>query len=433
MKLTKSYIDKAVYSKTNNAKDIRWCSDPVGFGLRIYPTGKKSFVLKYRHNNRSRVLTIGKYGELTLDQARKQAKQYLAQNITGADPLEIRHKERHGKTVKDLCNLFLELHTPKRKNKKSQADDKRRINKHIIPAFGNLKANDIKRADVAALHNRIGKNNGSYEANRTLSLISKMFNLADIWGIVEEGKPNPTQKIERFKEKARDRFVTQEELPALIKAVDNEQNQSARFAIWLYLLTGMRKSELLALKWSDIDLNNAELHLGDTKNSKKHTIPLSPEAVELIRHIPKAKSNPYLLPGKKPGAHIVNIDKAWRRIRKEAGLEDVHIHDLRRTVGSWMAQSGNSLHLIGRVLNHSNVSTTAIYAKFSQENVREALNNHAKKIKEIKLGAGSNHDVQIQIRLNYDLKQQLEKKAKNENTTIEKLVENAINHTYFLS
>lgn len=207
-----------------------------------------------------------------------------------------------------------------------------------------------------------------------------MFQLSQVWGIIEEGTPNPTYNIERFKEEKRDRYVTPEELPRLVEAIEKESNQSARFAIWLYLLTGLRKDEVLTLQWSDIDMNRQELVREETKNGKKHYLPLSAAAVSLINLIPRCDDNPYLIVGKLQGQHLVNIDKAWQRVRKAAEIEDVRIHDLRRTVGSWLAQSGNSLHLIGKVLNHSNTSTTAIYARFGQDNVREALEQHGQKI-----------------------------------------------------
>jgi len=142
----------------------------------------------------------------------------------------------------------------------------------------------------------------------------------------------------------------------------------------------LRKEELLTAKWGDVDLNRKELRLTDTKNGKTHYLPLSDAAMELLNQIPRIDGNPYIIVGKNPGCHLVNIDKPWQRVRKAAGVEDVHIHDLRRTVGSWLAQAGNSLHLIGRVLNHSNSSTTAIYARFAQDHIRSALDRHGEQI-----------------------------------------------------
>ena len=377
MKLTKRVIDSAVYEGENNSRYVVWDDEVTGFGVRVYPNGKKSFILSYRHNGRKRLITLGKYGALTLDQARKEARKYVVETIKGDDPLAAREKERAGNTIKQLCLTYIERHAIK---KKSASDDIRRIEKIVIPAWGTLKASAIKRGDVAALHAKTGKINGPYEANRLLAMLSKMFELAGLWGIVDEGHPNPARGVERFKEEKRDRYVTPAELPKLIEAIQKEPNESARFGIWLYLLTGLRKEELLTARWANIDHDRSEIKIEDTKNGRHHYLPLSLAAKTILDRIPRKDGNPYILVGKLEGKHLVNIDKPWQRIRKAAGIDDVRIHDLRRTVGSWLAQSGNSLHLIGRVLNHSNTSTTAIYARFGQDSVKDALDRHGEQI-----------------------------------------------------
>lgn len=377
MKLTKRQIDAETYQGENNARHVLWDTEVPGFGCRIYPGGRKAFILSYRSGTRKRLLTIGTYGVLTLDQARTLARAELAKVETeGADPVQARQQEAQGETVKDLCDAYMERHG---NAKKSASEDLRRIKAHVLPAWGGLKARAITRPDVATLHSKIGKAT-PYEANRTLALLSKMFELARRWGFVPEGHPNPARDIDRFKEQKRDRWVTPEELPRLAQAINEEPNDSARFALWLYLLTGARKTELLTAQWDWIDWTRAELRLPDTKAGRVHYLPLSAPALALLREIPRAEGNPFILPGKLPGAHLVNISKPWGRVRAAAGVEDVRLHDLRRTVGSWLAQAGNSLHLIGRVLNHSNQSTTAIYARFGEDSVRAALEQHGARI-----------------------------------------------------
>lgn len=361
-----------------------------------------------------------------------------------ADPLDERQKAACCETIADLCTAYMERHG---NAKKSGQDDQRRIDGYILPPWRNPKAKAIKRADVAALHSKIGKAGKPYEANRVLALLSKMFELARRWGYVPEDHINPARGIDRFKEQKRDRWITPTELPYLAAAINAEPNQTARHALWLYLLTGTRKSELLKARWDDVDTERAELCLADTKAGRTHCIPLSGPAMALLREIPRQPGNPYILPGKGPrGAtesakaaapsHLVNISKPWLRvktaatlarwrevpevtslidrlteqraatkskhaakdwtpaptlaeIREAAALEaldlppaigDVRLHDLRRTVGSWLAQAGNSLHLIGRVLNHSNASTTQGYARFAEDSVRTALEQHGAKI-----------------------------------------------------
>jgi integrase len=207
-----------------------------------------------------------------------------------------------------------------------------------------------------------------------------MFELARRWGFVPENAANPARGVDKFKEQKRDRWVKPEELPRLAAAIGQDPNLYARAALWLYLLTGVRKTELLTTRWADVDLARGELRLPETKAGRTHYVPLSPPAVALLRALPREAGNPYLLPGLKPGSHLVNIEKPWRRVRKVAGVEDVRLHDLRRTVGSWLAQAGSSLPLIGRVLNHTDPKTTAIYARLGDDPARRALAEHAERI-----------------------------------------------------
>jgi len=377
MVLTKRLIDGMAYHGKDGQRQVSWDDELAGFGVRVYPTGKKAFIVSYRVAGRKRLMTLGTYGQYTVDQARKLARKHLVAIDGGADPLEARQKDAQGETIKDLCSAYIERHA--KPHKRSWRDDQRRIDSHLLPAWGNRKAKSITGTDAAALHSKIGKI-APYEANRTLALISKMFELARRWGFVAKDHANPARDIDRFKEHKRDRWVSPEELPRLARAIDAEANVYIRMALWLYLLTGVRKSELLAAQWDDIDWQRQELRLSETKAGRVHYVPLSAPAMAILRDVPRLEGNPHILPGHIHGRSLVNINKPWTRVRKGAGVEDVRLHDLRRTVGSWLAQSGNSLHLIGRVLNHSNQSTTAIYARFGQDHVRQALEEHATRL-----------------------------------------------------
>lgn len=385
MKLTKVCVDKMVYEKQDRKCDIRWDDTMPGFGIRIYPPAsdggvRKAYVLSYRAFGRKRLITLGYHGVLTLDQARAMAREKLVDVDRGEDPLITRQKINRGKTIKELCSTYIERHA--KPHKKSWRKDESHINRFILPAWGTHKVVNILQNDVIAIHNKIGSTR-PYEANRVLTLLSKMFSLAQQWGFVPGDAKNPAAGIRHYKEHKRDRWVTPEELPRLVQAINEEENIYAAKGIWLYLLTGLRKNELLQAKYEDIDWERKELRIGETKSGKTHYVPLSEPAIEAIKRLPRQVGNPYLLPGKKIRSHLVNISKPWLRIRKKADMEDVRLHDLRRTVGSWLAQSGNSLHLIGRILNHSSQATTAVYARFGQDHVREALDAHGKKISEL--------------------------------------------------
>ena len=276
----------------------------------------------------------------------------------------------------DLCAVYLERHASR---KRSGHDDRRRIDRYVLPKWNKVKVAAITRAEIASLHHKIGQR-APYEANRVLALIRKMLNCARQWGFVSEAHINPASGIQAHREKSRDRYVTPQELPRLAKAIDDETNVYARAALWLYLLTGVRKSELLGARWDDIDWDRKELRLGETKAGRPHYVPLSGPAIALLNDLPREEGNPHILPGAKKGRHLVNISKPWLRVRKAAGVEDVRLHDLRRTVGSWLAQAGNDLHMIGKVLNHSTVTTSAVYARFGQDMVHQALEDHGQRL-----------------------------------------------------
>lgn len=207
-----------------------------------------------------------------------------------------------------------------------------------------------------------------------------MFELARRWAFLPETAANPARGIDKFKEHKRDRWVTPEELPKLAAAIAREPNLYIRAALWLYLLTGVRKTELLKARWDDVDFVRCALRLPETKAGRIHYVPLSAPAVAILQALPRQEANPYVLPGQRAGQHVVNVDDSWQRARKEAGVEDVRLHDLRRTVGSWLALAGNSLPLIGRVLNHTDPKTTAIYARLGDDPARQALADHAERI-----------------------------------------------------
>ena len=315
-------------------------------------------------------MVLGRYGILTLDIARDKARQAMVDSVGGSDPLDQRDKRNHGETIADLAETYIERHA--KVHKRTWIADQRAINKYILPAWATKQVQGLERSDVARLHHDVGRTY-PYTANRLLELISKMCELARIWGFVDETAINPARGITRFREKKRERFITPQELPRLAEAIDNEPNLFARYALWMFLFTGLRKSELLGALWSQIDWDAEEITIEDTKNGRPLHLPLSSAAIQVLRQVPCDADNPFIFPGREEGQHLVNIDKAWRRIRKAAKVEDVRLHDLRRTVGSWLAQSGNSLHLIGRVLNHKTPSTTQVYARFGNDHVRDAL------------------------------------------------------------
>lgn len=363
-----------------------------GFGVRVYPNGAKKYVLSYRASGRKRLFTLGSCSDIPRDKAEDLAAAYRVQIDEGSDPVfekrvSAKATKSNGptpqvtakKTVSALCDVYLDLHASK---KRSGYSDERLIERFVRPALGKLRASAVTRRQVALLHAQVSQKTPG-QANRLLAIIKTMWKKAALWGLVPENHGNPAYGIAMNKETPRERFVTVKELPRLVAAIEEEPDVRIRGALWLYLLTGARKSELLQARWDDVDLDRDELRVPKPKQGKPHIYPLSSRAVEVLSQIPRFTDNPYLIPGDKPGHHLVNISKPWNRVRRKAGLHDVRLHDLRRSVGSWLALSGHSLPQIGKVLGHSSPRTTQIYARLTDEVARLALENHAERLMQV--------------------------------------------------
>ena len=375
MKLLKSNVDKMLYAKNGSTRQFIWDQEIPGFAVRIYPSNKKAFIYSYSHKSRKHLITIGNYGVLTIEQARIEAKKLSIKIHEGTNPLLERQRDCVDKSLGSLANEFLEKHS--KLHKKSWKEDERRVRTYILPHLGKYQVASIVKSDILHLHIRLGKHS-IYEANKVVTLLGTIFKFGIEWGFVDQNYVNPSCGIKKYKELERERWVTPEEMPRLAKAIQQEDNIYVRSAIWLYILTGLRKNELLTAKWENVDVIRKEFRIVDTKNGSNHSVALSDIAMVLLNQIPRLSSNPYIIVGALAGKHLVNISKPWGRIRRKANVSDVRLHDLRRTTGSWLAQQGNSLHLIGRVLNHQSTNTTKIYARFGQDHLRLALENHGK-------------------------------------------------------
>jgi len=383
MNLTKDRINSFKYD--GRARDVRWDSRVPGFGIRLYPPtengSKKSFVLSYRNEGQKRLIVLSGYGELTVDQARELAKDKLhALRKDGIDPLHEKRANRTGKTFKDLKEKYIE-HKRLRGNK-TWKNDEARLDRHIPPGWSSRQVSTIEAHEIERLHKKIGKT-APYEANRLLALLRHMFKLGarSAWNyILPKGHTNPCLEIEKFPEQKRKRFATAIEVKAIGKAIDDYDNIYVRAALWLYLLTGARKTELLGARWRDLDMDEEILHLPQTKAGEPQIISLNAPALAIIKAIPKQKENPYIFVGSKKKHHLVNISKPWLKIRKQAGCHDLRLHDLRRTVGTWMTRVGVDLNTIKAALRHADISTTLTYAHAGEEVARVALEEHGENI-----------------------------------------------------
>ncbi|MEW6234701.1 MAG: tyrosine-type recombinase/integrase [Candidatus Omnitrophota bacterium] len=372
-KLLKSLADPTVSAASASpGKDYSIFDDDIpGFGVRVYPSGKRAFIFMYRHGGLQKKLTLGRYPAITVDQARRMAAEKALILASGIDPA----RSGEAITVGAFCAKYLERWAKPRK--KTWRCDERRINRVILPRWGSKRLETIRRADVERLIVELGRT-APIEANRILSLLLKIFNLAVQWGAVPNGFVNPAQRVEKHRERKRERWLTPAEIPRFLRAVAEEPDIYVRAGIILYLFTGLRKLELLHRRWSDLDLDRRVLRLEDTKAGRAFELPLSEAAVEVFCALPRL--SPWIFPGKgdKPVQDFYR--KAWARIRARAGMPDLTIHSLRHTFASWLASSGESMRIIGGALNQSTASITERYAHLGDDPLRQAVERHGKRL-----------------------------------------------------
>lgn len=330
IRLNKRAIDEAYYYGSGGC--YLWDSEVLGFGLRIYPTGRKSFVITYHFRGRQRFFTLGRYGEMTLQQARAEALQLLGRCRKGDDPAGERHADRIAPTMADLADRHIREHA-KLKNKERSADrDRRAWDRCVLPRFGDRKVKDITRADIARLIVDMAETPAM--ANKVVTLLSKAFNLAEVWGWRAEGT-NPCRHVDRFTEESRERFLSESELRRLGQVLDEAERSwgvcpFSLVAIRLLIMTGCRSAEILQLRWEDVDLERRNLNLPDSKTGKR-TVVLNSAAMAILENLERRPDTPYVIPGDKPGTHRASLQAVWERIRDEADLRGVRIHDLRHT------------------------------------------------------------------------------------------------------
>jgi len=357
---------------------IYWDSELKGFGIIVLPSGRRTYCVQYRNTSRvKRRLKIGVHGQITAEEARALAKTYLGKVAHGEDPAEKKKDMKNLPTFKDLANDYLERHA-QRKRPKSLREDRRFLGT-LMPILGEKKVVNISRREIENIHLKF--ENIPYQANRILALLSKMFSLAIAWGWVSD---NPIKGIERYQEEKRDRWLDQEELSRFWNILDAYPTNYTALAFKFLLLTGARKNEALQATWDQFDLENGiwtkPSHL--TKQKKKEHLPLSKEALQVLHTLLALKKSEslYVFPGRVAGQPIQEVKTLWKKILKKAKLEDVRIHDLRHTHASHLVSSGLSLSIVGKLLGHTQVSTTQRYAHLADEPLRQAASLFGDKI-----------------------------------------------------
>jgi integrase len=358
---------------------FEWDSEIKGFGVRIMPSGTKTYQVQYRKGGRTRRASIGRHGNVTAEQARNHAREIMGELSRGEKPVEEIAQHRRAPTVSALCERFFEDHVKQRCKPSTQGEYRRAIDLFINPAIGSFKTVDVERRDVAELHHKF--RHKPYQANRTLGVLSKMFNLAEIWGLRPDGS-NPCRHVPKYREVKRERYLSQIELQHLGQVLSEAEQDGSETpyvvaAFRLLLLTGCRLGEIQTLQWKFITGDGMELP--DTKTGARR-IPLPQAARAVLSTLPRLPGNPYVIAGKMPGKHATDLQHPWRRIRERAGLTGVRIHDLRHTYASNAVSSGMPIQMVGRLLGHTQLQTTMRYAHLADDPVKQAAEENAARL-----------------------------------------------------
>ncbi len=337
-----------------------------GLVLRVTAGGVKSFSLFRRVNGRPARVTLGAFPAMTVEQAQRRARELQGQIVMGIDPRTARRKAREEPTLSVLFQFWMDTHAKLRKG--TWEADQRQYDTYLKPWAGRS-LSTIKKSDVAALQLRIAETKGRYIANKVLALLRAMFNRAADIGF--DG-PNPTAGIKKFPEEKRDRFLHGDDLRLFFAALASDPNAELRDYFRVCLFVGARKSNVLAMRWEEIDFGTGVWRIPITKSGQPVVVPLVGPVMQLLQARKASNGSPWVFPSRGRTGHLVEPKSAWKRIIERAGLCDVRPHDLRRSLGSWMAMTGAGLPIIGKMLGHSQPTTTAIYARVAVDSVRAA-------------------------------------------------------------
>ena len=354
---------------------VFWDRELSGFGVRAYPSGSRVYVVQARGPEGSRRMTIGRHGVIGAGEARRRAALVLARVKAGEAPAPERGAAgpANGPTVAAFAARYLEEHVALRCKPGTAKTVRSLVRRHIVPALGNVAMAAISPARVAEFHGHLHRTPST--ANAAVKTLSHMYALAEAWGAVPEGT-NPCRSAVMYPARRRERFLTDSEFERLGRALDEAgvrggASPAAVAAIRLLMLTGCRKNEVLTLRWEDVDLRAAALRLADAKTGPR-AVSLSPSAARLLAGLPRAVGNPWVFPGRRRGRHLRSIDDAWKIVRARAALDDVRLHDLRHSYASRALALGETLPMIGKLLGHSQMETTARYAHLARDSIRDS-------------------------------------------------------------
>ena len=356
---------------------IHYDSEVRGLGLRITRNNARGWIFNYRVKGVERRLTIGAFSDWPLKLAREEAQRLRRLVDQGRDPMAERHADRTAPTVRELFARWQAEKAPAMRPR-SRVEQERLFRQCIEPELGSRKVADVTHEDIDRLHRKIthrksqrkGQNGAPVRANRTVSFASRLFNLAVVWKMRAD---NPVKGIEKNPEQPRHRYLTEAELTRLDAALVAEPDRQLINILWLLLLTGARKGEVLAMRWEHLDLGEPAVWTKPApavKQARLHRAPLNNQARDILVVIKEENSgnvvrlspSPFVFAERNELGHVRDIKRGWERICQRAGLTNLRIHDLRHSFASFLVSAGYNLPMVGALLGHSQAQTTARYA-----------------------------------------------------------------------
>jgi integrase len=367
-KLTQEFIEDLTTDRDRTFFD----TVQVGFAIRVLPSGVKTFVAKATVAGLRRKVTIGDAATMTLAAARRQARETIEAIRRGADPakdkIDRRRALEYGSiTIKELSERWM-TEVVRQKRKPRTIDDYERIlAKRILPALGDIPVKELTWEQVNKFHGSMART--PRRANYVVSTLRALLNFAERVGI-RPPHSNPCKGVEFFRERARERFLSEAEIGAAAEGIETAEREGvigphAAAGLRLALFTGARSGEITAIQWSHIDWNRKQVRLPDSKTNEPRTIHLSDAAVEVLKTLPRV--GPFVVAGAKQGEAYKNLGRAWITAREYAALRDVRLHDLRHSYASLAAGRDVSLQMIGKLLGHKVAATTMRYAHLSRD------------------------------------------------------------------
>ena len=355
-----------------------------GFGIRVTSAGAIAFILSYRFNGRAYQRKVARWPESTPTEARNKAFELRKDISKGTDPFA---SENDQHTMTELADDYFTEYADAQKRPGSLRNDHSILRNHILPRLGRYRVSAVTHRDVQALHSSL--RNTKVEANRVMALLSKMFALAVDWGWRAD---NPTAGIKKYHETPRKDWLTLAQLVSLGRALDEYRDQEAADAIRLLILTGARFSEVVRAEWKQFDLaaGTWTKPAHTTKTNTIETVPLNPNAIEILVRLAEHRRSQYIFPGEKQGPRAT-LRKPWEQVCRVAGLSTEYqkkgkrklltrykpmfrVYDLRHSFAAHLASSGLSLHIVGRLMGHTRPETTQRYAHLNDKALRDATN-----------------------------------------------------------